>query len=336
MDLGQSWPRSLRAASLAVKETVLELILPPACRLCDLPIGRGDDFCRHCETALTLSEPMMRTACRRCGIPRPPASSVPAGSNRGQATPDPATLGTDSGGHGSAPDVPSALPESRAADVHASVQYAKSSAQSAKSSTSDKLNTGDPNSSTQRLEPCVHCRGSDFRFEGVATLWSYQDRVCEAVVAAKYAHQAPLGDALGRRLGSRVAAVLGADPPDFVTLVPSHLTRQFSRGGNGNLAIATAVARSIGRPCRLLLRTTRRIAKQAWLHDVQRRENVRDAFSLKNSYALFRSPRIANRHILVVDDVLTTGATANEIARVLRENGARRVSLAVVARAVRS
>ncbi len=84
------------------------------------------------------------------------------------------------------------------------------------------------------------------------------------------------------------------------------------------------------------MRTTRRIDKQAWLDDAQRLENVRDAFSLKNSYALLRSPRIANRHILVVDDVLTTGATANEVARVLRDDGARRVSLAVVARAVRS
>jgi predicted amidophosphoribosyltransferase len=86
-----------------------------------------------------------------------------------------------------------------------------------------------------------------------------------------------------------------------------------------------------------LLRTRRRIAKQAWLDDRSRVENVRDAFSLKKSYALFRSPEIAGRHILVIDDVLTTGATANEVARVLRDGGgAQRVSLAVVARAVRS
>ena len=126
------------------------------------------------------------------------------------------------------------------------------------------------------------------------------------------------------------------DLPDLVTFVPSHVTRQFTRGGNGNFAIASAVARTIGRPCRSVLRTTRRIAKQAWLDDAQRRENVRDAFLLKKGYALFRSPRIAGRHVLVVDDVLTTGATANEVAQVLRDSGARRVSLAVVARAVRS
>jgi len=279
--VGLPWARSILQAGSAGKEAVLELVLPPACRLCDLPVGSGDDFCHRCETALTLSEPMMRAACGRCGIPRPRAARD--------------------------------LAETRCDGHPRSVD-----------------------SQPQSLQPCVHCRDSTFQFEGVATLWSYQDRVCEAVVAAKYAHQTPLGDALGRRLGRRVEAIFAGDLPDFVTFVPSHVTRQLTRGGNGNLAIANAVARSVGRPCRLLMRTIRRIAKQAWLDDAQRLENVRDAFSLKKSYALARPPGIANRHILVVDDVLTTGATANEVARVLRDAGARRVSLAVVARAVRS
>ena len=155
-------------------------------------------------------------------------------------------------------------------------------------------------------------------------------------MAAKYAHQAPLGDALGRRLGRRVEQVFAGNLPDLVTYVPSHLTRQFSRGGNGNQVIAQAVAQVIGRPCQLWLRTTRRVEKQAWLDDAGRIENVRDAFSLKKSYAFPRSPGIANRQVLVVDDVLTTGATANEVARKLRDGGAKRVSLAVVARAIRS
>jgi ComF family protein len=184
--------------------------------------------------------------------------------------------------------------------------------------------------------PCVHCRRCQFLFDAVAALWIYQGRVCEAVVAAKYSHQAALADALGRRLADRVEPLLGGDLPDWVTHVPSHVTRQLQRGGNGAQVLAQAVARRIQRPCGPLLRTKRRIAKQAWLGDAERVENVRDAFSLRNRYALPRTPRIAGRHILVVDDVLTTGATANEVARVLREGGARRVSLAVVARAVRS
>jgi predicted amidophosphoribosyltransferase len=57
---------------------------------------------------------------------------------------------------------------------------------------------------------------------------------------------------------------------------------------------------------------------------------------LKKSYA-FSSPfAIADRHVLLVDDVFTTGATANEVTRTLRDGGAARVTLAVVARALRT
>ena len=175
------------------------------------------------------------------------------------------------------------------------------------------------------------------RFRGVTALWSYEDRVCDAVVAAKYAHRTGLGDALGRRLGMRLVEACGdQELPDLVTYVPSHWTRQSSRGGNGTRIIAQAAAKLLDRQCQLPLKTTRRIKKQAWLDDTDRVKNVRDAFSLKKSYDLARSRRIAGKHFLVVDDVLTTGATANEVARVLLSAGARRVSLAVVARAIRS
>lgn len=282
--------KTMGGVAAAGKSAFFELVLPPACRLCNQPILSWEDFCQPCETALTLSQAMMESACPRCGRPRP---SLPA--------PQP-----------SCPGEPADDSDSAADCSHA-----------------------DPAAPAPRPD-CVHCRQVPFHFDSVTALWTYQDRVCEAVVAAKYAHHSPLADALGRRLGERIAAVLTEDRPDWVTYVPSHLTRQLSRGGNGNQTIAGALARRLGRPCRTLLKTTRRIAKQAWLDDRHRIENVRDAFSLKKGYALSRSPEIADRHILVVDDVLTTGATANEVARVLRDGGARRVSLAVVARAVRS
>lgn len=186
---------------------------------------------------------------------------------------------------------------------------------------------------------CQRCRDLDFHFDRVIPLWAYLDRVRDAIVTAKYTHQSPLGDALGRRLALRVSSAVAEDRPDVVTIVPSHFTRQFSRGGNGNLTIATAVATGIDRPCRQLLRITRQIEKQAWLVESERAKNVRGAFAPKKSYALPRSRgisdrQLAGRHILVVDDVLTTGATANEVAAVLKDAGARRVTIAVVARAV--
>jgi predicted amidophosphoribosyltransferase len=259
---------------------VLDLVLPPTCPLCNQPVARAADFCSACELSLTLTEGRMRSACLRCGVPRPPLAGHPPT--------DPADRDDSNESRGTAAD------------------------------------------------RCVHCRDWEFQFDAVAPLWAYQDRVCDAIVAAKYARQSPLGDALGRRLGERAKALFSADLPDWVTFVPSHFSRQMARGGNGNQAIAVAVAGVVGRDARPLLRTTRRIKKQAWLDDEDRIKNVRGAFSLKKSYALLRPPELADRHILVVDDVLTTGATANEVARVLGVGGVRRVSLAVVARAIRS
>jgi ComF family protein len=192
-----------------------------------------------------------------------------------------------------------------------------------------------PQDDDEAVGPCVHCRDLKFEFDRVIPLWSYQDDVCDAVVAAKFAHRSPLADALGRRLGRRVAEAAAATGPDVVTYVPSHLTRQFARGGNAAEAIARAVARQVRCPCRPLLGMTRRIAKQAWLNEAQRQTNVRGAFSLKKSYAFSGPSATTGRHVLLVDDVLTTGATANEVTRMLRNGGATRVTLAVVARALR-
>ncbi|WP_419190109.1 ComF family protein [Stieleria marina] len=209
------------------------------------------------------------------------------------------------------------------------------------------------------IQPCVHCKKEAFQIDQVIAKWTYQGKVCDAIIAAKYARQSALGNALGRQLGEHVATQIDGDPPQQITFVPSSFRRQWARGGRtGIIAIAQGVAHAIkaaapvGSPnlnpnlaVKPLLRITRRIQKQAWLSDVERRKNVSGAFATKKGYAwrrdspIFGTPEgrasvIANQHILVVDDVLTTGATANEIATVLRNAGARRVTLAVVARAV--
>ncbi|MGB7324939.1 MAG: ComF family protein [Rubripirellula sp.] len=254
---------------VAAKNAVVELILPPVCRLCNAPVHGNDDFCPVCDAALEMSAVAMASACRRCGIPQ-----------------------------------------------------------------SIVVNRSTP---AESLLDCQNCRSHSHQFDAVVALWSYNGRVCDAVVAAKYVHNAPLADAMGRRLGDRAAAYFaGPDtPPDSVTFVPSHLTRQMTRGGNAIVAVAQSVAKSINRPCKGLLKLNRAIAKQAWLDDEARQKNVHGAFSVKKSYDSPRSPQIANRHILVVDDVLTTGATADAVAGVLKQAGAAKVTWAVTARAVR-
>ena len=75
-----------------------------------------------------------------------------------------------------------------------------------------------------------------------------------------------------------------------------------------------------------LLRCRRKTSKQGMLLPNQRRRNVRDAYSVSAGYD------IRDACVLLIDDVMTTGATGNELSRVLRRAGARHVSVAVVAR----
>ena len=315
--LRQTANRVISAAATTVVSTAVRLILPAACRLCDEPIAEGEDFCHPCSAGLSLSEPAMKSACPRCGVPRVGPVVTPRGISDSSATQK-----HDAGPNVSSSQDQDARPVEPPAD------------------------SAPPISGDRHTVSCPHCQNLNLSFDRVVSRWCYQGTVCDAVVAAKYGHQSPLGDALGRRLAQVVADAVRDDPPSVVTFVPSHFTRKFTRGGNGNRAIAEAVARCLSLvsghakcrdiKCRRVLRTTRRIKKQAWLDDCQRRQNVKGAFAMKRGYALTGFPRLANRHVLLVDDVLTTGATASEVSQVLLRAGAKRVTLAVLARAIRT
>lgn len=292
-----------KAATLAASASI-QLVFPAVCRICDEPVAEGEDFCPGCSTALAVSESAMKSACLRCGVPAP---------NRFSASADAKSLDS----LGNEPDhhrEPTVLPATE-------IPF--------------------PQPSKKNVQSCLHCHDLQFEFEQVVACWSYHGAVCDAIVAAKYVHQAPLGDALGRRLGGLAAERLCDDPPDVVTFVPSHVSRQLTRGGNGMESIAEAATRRLSLffpriKCRQLLRTTRRIKKQAWLDDRQRQENVSGAFAIRKTSAPTGLPSFHNRHILLIDDVLTTGATASEVSRVLCQAGAKRVTLAVLARAIRT
>jgi len=117
------------------------------------------------------------------------------------------------------------------------------------------------------------------------------------------------------------------DRPDLVVPVPMHWTRRISRGTNPPEILAEMVARKNQIPLIAdLLRNRRKTRKQGTLLPDQRRRNVREAFSVSAGYD------IREAHILLVDDVMTTGATGNELSKILCRAGAKRVSVAVLAR----
>ncbi len=133
--------------------------------------------------------------------------------------------------------------------------------------------------------------------------------------------------ALGRLLSARRHDELAALAADVVVAMPMHWWRRLIRGTNNPDILAAFVAESLGLPIgRHALRRRRNALVQTGLHQRERTANVRGAF------AAGPADGIRGRRVLLVDDVLTTGATCSEAARTLQQAGAASVAVAVVAR----
>jgi ComF family protein len=123
-----------------------------------------------------------------------------------------------------------------------------------------------------------------------------------------------------------------APSPDLLLPVPLGRARLRQRGFNQAWELARVLSRELGvRADPRLLQRVRETAQQRDLPLPQRRDNVRGSFAVDER----RRDEVSGRHIAVVDDVMTSGATLGEIARVLKEAGAKSVDVWVVARTPR-
>ena len=176
---------------------------------------------------------------------------------------------------------------------------------------------------------CGACRSRRPRFAYARAAALYGDLVREAIHAFKFGGRRGLANPLGDLLAGLGLSALPGSAPDALVPVPLHRGRARERGYDQALLLARRLERAWGVPvvADALVRAlpTR---PQTDLDAVARRRNVRDAF------AVSRPEKVAGRHVVLVDDVLTTGATAGECARSLYDAGAAAVGVLTVARAL--
>ena len=173
------------------------------------------------------------------------------------------------------------------------------------------------------LGRCELCRRGVRGFDSAYSFGAYDGVLRDLLHLFKYARVRPLAGPLGEYLA---AAIPRDQAFDAVVPVPLHWRRRWQRGFNQSALLAQAVARRYGLPIRTPLRRTRATATQAGLTNAGRRSNVAGAFQVK------RSREVEGRRILLVDDVMTTGATASACAAALKSAGARYVALLTLAR----
>ncbi len=173
---------------------------------------------------------------------------------------------------------------------------------------------------------CGVCRREPPVFSRVWSSGPYDGALRRTIHLLKYDGVRPLADVMASRLESGFDAVHGAD---LIVPAPLHWRRTLTRGFNQSALIARRLGDAAGvRYERRLLARVRHTSSQAGLSQHERRRNLRGAFRVQSRET------IQGKTVLLVDDVMTTGATLSACARALKRAGAQEVRALVVARAL--
>lgn len=175
------------------------------------------------------------------------------------------------------------------------------------------------------IDTCGRCLAEPPKLDRMRAAVAYDDLPRSIALKLKYGRKVALAKTMARYM-----APLGDDWPEnaIVVPVPLHRWRLWGRGFNQSALVARELARIWGlRADPAALRRVKRTQPLKGLNPAQRRKAVSGAFEA--------APAVSGRTIILIDDVLTSGSTAEACARALRRAGARRVDLLCWARVVR-
>jgi ComF family protein len=177
---------------------------------------------------------------------------------------------------------------------------------------------------------CAACLARPPRFRRARSVLVYDQHSRRLILPLKHGDRTDLARACGRWMARAGTGLL--NEAELIAPVPLHWRRLFMRRYNQAMLLARAVARDApGRLAPDLLRRKRWTGSQAGLKANERRRNVRQAFDVPRRWRA----EIDGKVVLLVDDVLTTGATIDACVRALMQAGARYVDVLTLARVVR-
>jgi len=178
---------------------------------------------------------------------------------------------------------------------------------------------------------CEDCERERPAFDRAASALRFMGEARELVNAFKFRNRLWLRDDLVDYLEAVTRARFKTDEIDSVLPMPSTIWHRLDRGYNQCAYLAKALAKRLGLPCESrVLRRKGRPKRQGGLSEEERRTNVIGTFAVRNA-----AP-VRGRTVLVVDDIMTTGATLSEAAKELKSVGAKKVWCVTLARSFRS
>ncbi len=176
---------------------------------------------------------------------------------------------------------------------------------------------------TPNGEICGRCLANPPHYDSTQSAFAYDFPLDKLVQSFKYGHQL----ALAGFLGQQIAALAGGIEADLIIPLPLHPNRLRERGFNQALELARPVSRATSLPIDTgSCKRVRHTPAQAELPWRERVKNIRGAFHCTADFS--------GKRLLLIDDVMTTGASIDECARTLKLHGAASVSVLVVARAL--
>ncbi len=176
---------------------------------------------------------------------------------------------------------------------------------------------------------CTTCRTAGRYFDGCLASAVYDDKMRDAVLEFKFKYRMYMSNALAVFISEKLREI-GINPRniDYITSVPCDVLRERQRGFDSAGLIAKEISKRLGIPYRNnVVEKIRQARSQRGMTASQRAQNVRGAYKTAAPSA------VKGKSILLVDDIITTGATLTEVSRVLKRSGAAYVFTAVIAKA---